>query len=127
MNVLHNIIKFTLLIFAVFLSSCGSGDGSSSSTTGGTAVFNDSEVEGIEYIIDGGASQFTSSDGKLTYPAGASKITFKIGNLTLKEDFLISDINSDSNIFPTDLVGVDRSAATDTTVVKVLQVLQSLG
>jgi Raf kinase inhibitor-like YbhB/YbcL family protein len=126
MSILNNLTKLTLLSFVVILSSCGGGSGHSSSTTGGTAVFNDSEVEGIEYIIDGGASQFTGSDGKLTYPAGASKITFKIGNLTLKEDFLISDINSDSNIFPTDLVGVDRSAATDTMVIKVLQILQSL-
>jgi hypothetical protein len=109
------------------LTGCGGGGGSSTppSSDTQTGYLIDSAVDGVEYITSSGKSGTTSDGGKFEYANGDTNISFSIGGLKLP-DFNLSNLNSDSKILPTDLVGVDRNNTTDGNVTKLLQILQSL-
>jgi hypothetical protein len=110
------------------LTGCGGGGGGSStppSSDTQTGYLIDSAVDGVEYITSSGKSGTTSDGGKFEYANGDTNISFSIGGLKFP-DFNLSNLNSDSKILPTDLVGVDRNNTTDGNVTKILQILQTL-
>ncbi|SMN12625.1 Fibronectin type III domain protein [Bathymodiolus heckerae thiotrophic gill symbiont] len=113
-----------VLLGALALTACGGG--SPTPSINKSANILDSAVEGLGYSIDGGVEQYTDKTGKFDYSSSDSKVTFKIGGLTLKKDFLLSKINVDNKVFPTDLVGVDRNNVTNPQMIKILQILQTL-
>jgi hypothetical protein len=123
-------IKSLLSVFvlSLFFSACGGGDASSippndPETKVGYLI--DSAVEGVEYTTSSGKSATTDSSGKFEYLTTDTNISFSIGGLKLPS-FNLSNIKSDNKILPADLVGVDRNNTTNTTVVKILQLFQSL-
>ena len=115
---------------AAFLVGCGGGSssGSNSSSSGTvtptvatqTPKFIDDVVSGIKYV-NGTNSGFTNANGEFTYTSGT--ISFYIGNIKLGE---ISSIPSDKNVFIQDVVGVSRTDTSNTKVLKIASILQSL-
>ncbi|MCK5111890.1 MAG: hypothetical protein KAQ94_10255, partial [Arcobacteraceae bacterium] len=91
-----------------------------------TGYFIDSAVSGVDYYIGGVLKGQTGADGSFTYYSGDT-VTFKVGNITIG-DIASSEINADTKVMPQDLVGggVTRADTTNTTVVKIAQLLQTL-
>lgn len=122
-------VKNTAL--SVFLSlalvGCGGGGGSSSSNTttpNSTGFLKDSNLEGITYTC-GTLSGTTDSDGKFEYNSQCETVEFSIGDLKLGSVNRL-DIKNDNTVYPADLLGLSRANTTDTKLVTMLQVLQSL-
>jgi surface protein len=86
----------------------------------------DSAISGVEYRTNSGATGKTDDNGTFSYNNTDKTITFKASSLIIAKDFNLSNINSDNQILPSDIVGVDRNNTTDEKVVKLLRVLQSL-
>lgn len=84
----------------------------------------DSAIQGVTYKTDS-LSGTTDSSGKFEYNSDDSEITFTIGDITIAT-FVLSNINEDDTIYPTDLVNTHRTDINNTKVVKILRFVQSL-
>ena len=88
-----------------------------------TGTFNDSKVMGIDYRC-GERGGVTDSNGGFECRSDSSKIEFKIGSIFLGS--MESSTLKDFNIYPADLLGLDRNNTQNRGVVLLLQLLQSL-
>ncbi len=117
------------LVSLLLLTGCGGGggEGSGSTTeTTKTAYFIDSAVKGLTYITESKTgNNITGDGGTFEYSSNDETITFKVGNITLGT-MNISNLNSDKRIFVQDLVGVDRTDTSNTIVLGVAKLLQTL-
>jgi hypothetical protein len=116
---------------AALLVGCGGSSSSEDSGTSNsnpqspvaqTAQFIDGYVEGLRYI-NGSNSGFTNANGEFSYTDG--NISFYLGDMLLGT-IEASNVPSDSKVFVQDLVGVDRNETTNTAVVKMARLLQTL-
>ncbi len=82
----------------------------------------DSPVAGADYYINGVYAGQTAADGSFNYSPG-DKVSFKIGTVSLGENVTVS---TDGRVMMQDLAGVPRSNASDLTVLRLAQLLQSL-
>lgn len=105
-------------LLAVFVAGCGGGGGGSSESPAvtQTGVFVDSAVEGIKYQT-ATQSGLTNSAGEFKYIAGET-VTFSIGDINLPAAM------ASSVMTPLTLVGT--SSSTDTAVVNIARLLQTL-
>ena len=117
-----HLIKLTILT-SLFLTACGSGSATDIPTTdsidsGGpiTGVFVDSAVGGLHYQTDS-LSGITNSLGEFQFYAGES-ITFSVGNVEFPSTA------AKTTLTPLDLA--DGDSLSDTTVVNIVRLLQSL-
>ncbi len=111
----------SLLVISFFLGACSGGGGSSSSSnSGGSGYLIDSPISGISYEC-GSQSGVTGSDGG--FNCSETPVVFKIGNYTIG---FISNMTSDSKIFPQDLLGLSRNNETDTDLIELVQFFQAL-
>lgn len=113
------------------LLALGGGGGSSSTTPAPqqdpetqTGFFIDSAVSGISYYVNGVYAGKTGVDGSFNYFEG-DVVSFKVQNIQIGQ-INTNNIPSDLKVFPQDLVGVSRDEVSDETVVKIIQVLQTL-
>jgi len=113
-----------LLIFTACSGGGGGGSSSPATSSAPTAFLIDAAVGGVTFTTPSN-SGLTGTDGAFTYSSSDANVSFTIGGIFL-HDFNMSKLNSDKKILITDLVGVDRNDSTNTKVVKVLQLLQSL-
>jgi len=109
-----------IFITTIFLVGCGGGGGGSSSSTN-VGQFVDAPVEGLEYSSSTSSEiKTTDANGQFYYQDG-EKITFKIGQVILGD---VVPSSSGSTVTPLDLVGTND--ATNSKVVEILRVLQSI-
>ncbi|WP_373003676.1 cadherin domain-containing protein [Sulfurimonas sp.] len=113
-----------LLIFTACSGGGGGGSSSPATSSSPVAFLIDAAVEGVTFTTNSNAG-LTGADGAFTYASSDVNVSFTIGDILL-HDFNMSNLNSDKKILITDLVGVDRNDSTNTKVVKILQLLQSL-
>jgi hypothetical protein len=113
---IHKITAIAILAIGS-LVGCGSGGGSSGTTTK-TGYFIDSAVEGLEYT-SGNTTGITGADGSFKYEEG-KPVTFKIGNMILG-----SVTVTNNRVFPVDLVNGAADEQNDN-VAFMAQVLQTL-
>jgi hypothetical protein len=116
----------TIIAFA--LIGCGDGSSSNSTTTitpnnsstiqTGTLI--DDVVSGIKYV-NGTASGFTNAKGEFSYTSGV--IEFYLGDIKLGS---VSSLPSDKIVYIQDALGIARTNTTDTKVLKIASLLQSL-
>ena len=110
-------------IAALFIGcggSSGGGENTNSSNTQKTATFIDDVVAGVSYV-NGKNHGKTDANGQFPYTSGL--VEFFLGNVKLGE---ISSMPSDNRVFIQDVVGVQRSNTSNTNVVKIARLLQSL-
>lgn len=118
-------VLFSVLTVAstVLLTGCGGSSSSTSDIKKGT--FIDNVVSGVRYINEGDDSsviKYTDANGKFQYDGGL--VEFFVGNIKIGE---INSLPEDGNVFVQDLVdGVERTNNTDTKVLKIARLLQSL-
>lgn len=128
MKRLNNLIFST--ITAGILIGCGGG-GSAGSTTSSngtstptitptTATLIDNTISGVKYV-NGSVVGFTDANGNFPYTNGL--VEFYLGKIKLGE---LNSMTSDKKVFIQDLAGVDRSNTTDSNVLKIASLLQSL-
>jgi surface protein len=91
-----------------------------------TGQLIDSAVQGVKYETNSGVNGYTDEKGTFTYNEKDKTISFTVGSLTIAKDFTLSKLNSDGNILPADIVGVDRTNISVENIIKLLRVLQSL-
>lgn len=103
---------------SVLTSSCGggSGDNNPSTTTPETGVLLDSPVSGVKYET-ASQSGMTDTQGQYSYLLGET-VTFSIG------DIVFPSTKAASVVTPLDMVG--KTDLTDTSVINILRLLQSL-
>lgn len=110
-------IQTALLASVFLLQGCGgSSNNNDDDPTGLIGVFLDSEVAGVQYRTET-KSGITNADGEYEYEAGET-VTFSIGDL----DF--PPVAAAGTVTPLDIVGTDDP--TDTTVVNMIRLLQTL-
>jgi len=112
--------RFILLLLIVILVGC-----STDYIANDTVSFRDSNVSGIEFECNSGATGISDSNGIITYPINCNNLQLKIRNVKLGS-IAIGDIKSDKVIYPADLLGLDRNNTTDSKLQDMLQLLQSL-
>jgi len=115
------------VVTGMFLLGCGGGgdDAPVAGASSSTAFLSDSRLEGVTYTC-GSETGLTTAEGAFTYTSGAcSAVEFSIGGVSLGS-IDVADINPDGIIYPADLLGLDRNNTSDTELVNLLQVLQSL-
>ncbi|KIM08483.1 MAG: hypothetical protein KU28_03550 [Sulfurovum sp. PC08-66] len=111
---------------ALTITSCGGGGGSSTTTPETpnnqpyTGYFVDEAVKGATYIC-GDKTGTTDAEGKFECPT--QEVTFKIGQTVLGT---IKSIPADGNVFPQDIVGVDRNDTSHPQVKNMAILMQSL-
>lgn len=124
-------MKTTLTLSAVAIAALliGCGGGSSSGTPAGgsnsssgtiTGYLVDAPVEGVLYRC-GTNSGHTDTQG--AFYCKSSSVEFYIGKLSLG---IVSIPTADGNVYPQDLVGAARTNFTDSKVIEMTQLLQSL-
>jgi hypothetical protein len=86
-------------------------------------TFHDSRVMGLDYSC-GDKSGVTDAKGEFECRSDSSKIEFSIGSILLGS-VDISKIK-DFNIYPSDLIGIDRNNTQNKKLIVLLQLLQSL-
>ncbi|APW65941.1 MULTISPECIES: Ig-like domain-containing protein [Arcobacteraceae] len=121
MKILNSLILST--ITAGLLIGCGGGgsDGSSSSSiTSSTGTLIDNTVSGVKYI-NGSDTGFTDTDGKFPYTSGL--VEFYLGGIKIGE---LNSMTSDNKVFLQDLIGLERTNTTDSKLLKIANLLQSL-
>lgn len=116
-----------LFLFAtlhIFLIGCSGGGGSTSTnSTSSTTVSGqliDSYLENVNYSCPDGSTGLTDIEGK--FQCNAFPVTFKLGNLTLGS---ITNLASDSHVFPQDLLQITRNDINNTDVIAMARFLQS--
>ncbi|GEM_PF-7124095 len=110
----------------LLLIGCGGGGGGGGTPANVTLQGHllDAAVEGVFYSCGGPNYRgFTDKEGTFTCEANATGIQFYLGKLSLGSVTLPTP---DGNVYPQDLVGVDRSNFTDPKVIAMAQFFQSL-
>ncbi len=107
-----------LLAGTAFFVGCGSS--SSDANTIIKGYLEDSPIAGVSYSC-GDITGTTLSTGE--FGCKTAPVTFKIGALTLGT---IAAFTADKKVYPQDLVGVARSNFTDTKLIGLTRLLQSL-
>ena len=106
-----------LVIFAVLVSSCGSGDGEDSlSDPLQTGLLLDSRVSGVSYQT-ASLSGITNANGEFAYNLNET-VTFSIG------DIVLGTVSGDSFITPVELTG--SSGPLDQPAINMMVFLQSI-
>ena len=101
----------------------GCSDGVDSTTLIPTTIEGqlvDSYVENVDYTCGDGSVGVTDIDGK--FKCDSLPVSFRVGSLKLGE---ILTMTTDNQIFPQDLVGVDRNDTSNSEVVAMARFLQS--
>ena len=119
-----NIKIITLSLLSSFLLlGCGSDSNSTPVTSLDTSISGqlvDNYVQNTDYVCASGESGITDIDGK--FNCENLPVDFYLGSLRLGQ---ISLLPEDAQVFPQDLVGVQRSDTQNTDVVAMAQFLQS--
>jgi len=120
-------ISWVILLSLMLCLGCGgssstnsSENNDSNSTEKIVGYLIDSAVEGAKYICDD-ITNFTNEEGKFT--CSSFPIKFYVGELFLGD---ITELPSDSKVFPQDIVGVERNNTSHPEVIKLATLLQSL-
>lgn len=114
------------IITAALMLGCSSDDGDSTPSaqtqTPGSLVgyLVDSPIEGLHYVC-GTRSGTTGAGGH--FSCDTMPVSFKVGNYTVGS---IQNIPADSNVYPQDLLGLDRNNTTNIRLVELVQFLQAL-
>jgi len=113
------------IITAALMLGCSSDDGDASSAQtqpAGSIVgyLVDSPIEGLHYTC-GTHSGTTGSGGQ--FACEVFPVVFKIGNYTVGT---LSQMPTDDNVYPQDLLGLDRNNTTNVDLVDLVQFLQAL-
>jgi hypothetical protein len=119
MNKNLNKISLSVVVAATIIGCGGSSSDTTSTTVSGQLV--DNYVENVNYICQDGSSGLTDENG--TFECNALPITFRVGGIKLGE---ISKIANDLQVFPQDLLNIDRNDTTNEDVVALAQLLQTL-
>lgn len=109
-----NVVLSVAAISVIAITGCGNKN---NSTTGPTAIFSDSPVEGLSYACDpSGVTGVTTSEGKLTCKEG-DEAQFQLGAMTFGPVSVVQDdVITPYRIYP------DNNEA----AVNLAQLLQSL-
>jgi surface protein len=81
-------------------------------------------VKGLTYRTDNGFSGPTDNKGTFRYNSDSKYITFSVGDLIIKKDLNVSNLNG--KIFLSDITGVQEGNTTDPYLVKLLRLLHTL-
>lgn len=119
MNKYMKLLASTILAGLLF-SACGGGGGDSTSDEGGIGYLIDSPIAGLDYSC-GSKTSSTSSDGK--FNCTNMPVVFKVGNYTVG---CLSEITPDTKIYPQDLLGLERTNVTDSSLIELVQFFQAL-
>jgi len=113
-------LTLSLWVSVALLIGCSGGGSSSGSSAKETGYLIDSPIVGMEYEC-GKRSGFTGQDG--SFGCDTMPVVFRIGDYVVAS---LDNIPSDSKVYPQDLLGLDRSNSTDTSLVELVQFLQAL-
>ena len=121
----NSLIVTSSIAASILLSACGSGDSTDGTInpivpTSITGQLVDSYVQNADYVCGDGTLGLTDMDGRFTCPS--LPVTFQLGALKLGK---ISTMPTDAQIFPQDLLGVDRADVNNSSVVAMARFLQS--
>lgn len=110
------------LVAAFFLLGCGdtSSDTPTTATTTIDGQLVDNYVENASYTCADMLVRTTEKDGRFSCPS--LPVTFSLGGLRLGS---INALPSDKQVFPQDLIGVNRDQTTNSDVVAMARLLQS--
>jgi len=119
------VVKYlSILVSSIILTGCGGGGGAPENGSGGegnqVGYLIDSPISGMNYAC-GTKKGITDNDGK--FSCDTVPVVFSIGNYVVGT---VSQIPSDSRIFPQDLLGLSRDNSTDPKLVELTQFLQAL-
>ncbi len=126
-KIIFGIVIPAIVIFTVL--GCGSADsvGADGSSGGGTKGYLvDSPIAGVSYSCAGvqKLAYITDATGRFECTSVNSwPIIFSIGTLGIGQ---IVELPSDGKVYPQDLLDIDRSNFTDTRLIALTQLLQSL-
>ncbi len=115
-------ILFSTLATTLLLVGCGS-DTATSATQTNTAIEGqlvDSYVQNVDYTCADGSVGLTDIDGR--FKCESLPVSFRLGGLKLGE---IVQLGADKQVFPQDLVGVDRNESNNSNVLAMARFLQS--
>lgn len=118
-----SLITISILISSTLFIGCGSTEETNNNEANSgdyVGYLIDSPIYGLNYEC-GSQKGVTKEDGK--FSCDAFPITFKIGNYIVGS---VSNMTSDSKIFPQDLLGLDRDNVEDQELIKLTQFLQAL-
>ncbi len=116
-------ILLSTLATTLLLVGCGSDSLSGTTETLSTAIEGqlvDSYVKNVDYSCADGSSGVTDIDGR--FKCETLPVSFKLGGLKLGE---IAALASDKQVFPQDLVGVNRNETNNSKVLAMARFLQS--
>ena len=116
-------MKLYLLIISILSIIVFSGCDDDNFYVTKTGTFNDSKVAGIDYSC-GENSGVTNAKGEFVCRSDSAKIKFSVGSVILGS--ISSSDMKDFNIYPSDLIGVDRNDTQNPKLTLMLQFLQSI-
>ena len=119
------VVKYlSILASSIILTGCGGGGGTSENSSGGAGshvgYLTDSPIAGMNYAC-GARKGITDDHGK--FSCDTVPVVFSVGDYVVGT---ISQIPSDSRVFPQDLLGLSRDNSTDPKLVELTQFLQAL-
>ena len=116
----------SIFITFIFSTSILLGGEATTTPTTKTGYFVGGATSGLTYLCDNGQGGKTSTNGAFTYDnSSCSKITFKINTVTLGT-ITSAAIPSDTKLYVTDFVGVERNNTTNKKAQNITRLLQSL-
>ncbi len=110
----------SLLTLATLISGCGSSSDTNTLSTVTTGQLVDNYIENADYVCKDGTTGITDINGTFTCPS--LPVEFKISGLKLGT---ITQLNTDKQVFPQDLIGVNRTDLNNTDVIAMARFLQS--
>ena len=116
------LVTFSIIAaVSILFSACGT---STDDITTFKSSISDSKIEGLTYTC-GTTTGTTNKDGIFKYTSDCSVVEFSIGSIKIGS-INTNNINGQSTIYPSDLLGLDRNDTNNTQLINILQVLQSL-
>jgi hypothetical protein len=115
-----SIILSGVLVGTSIFVGCGGSNGAPSAPTLKVGHLIDSPIEGVSYEC-GEIHGKTDSSGK--FSCKAVPVTFKVGGWVVGK---LNKFTSDGKVYPQDLVGVPRDNFTDSRLINLTRMLQSL-
>ena len=119
-TITSSILLFSLLSATAFISGCGSSSDTTPVDTSATGQLVDSYLENVDYNCGDGSNGITDING--TFHCPSLPVEFTIAGLKLGK---ISTLNADKQVFPQDLLGVDRTDTNNSEVIAMARFLQS--